>query len=179
MIEGSRWIQALQRGDTDALCEVYSQHKNELYSLAMVLCRDRAMAEDALQEVFVMLVQKGRDIKIRSSLKAYLAMCIVNRIRSWQRGRQLSELTPDACRLPAETPEPEVLVQQHEAAGLVQRALTLLPTDQCEVIVLHLHNGLTFKDIARESRVSINTIQSRYRYGLGKLRSMLNGRMSP
>ena len=43
--------------------------------------------------------------------------------------------------------------------------------------VMHLHSGLTFNDIARESSVSINTIQSRYRYGLEKLRSILNGGM--
>lgn len=178
MIEGSQWIQALRRGDADALCEVYTHYKNELYSLAMVLCRDQAMAEDALQDVFVMLAQKGNVIKIRTSLKAYLAMCVVNRIRTWQRSKQMTGLPPDVGQIADRTPLPEAQLQQHETAVLIQQALGQLPSDQREVIVIHLHSGLTFRDIALESGLSINTIQSRYRYGLEKLRSILNGRMS-
>lgn len=177
MIEGSQWIQALQRGDADALREVYANYKNELYSLAMVLCRNQAMAEDALQDVFVMLAQKGNILKIRTSLKAYLAMCVVNRIRSWQRNKQMTDLPPDVAQIADNTPLPEAQLQQHETDILIQQALVQLPSDQREVIVMHLHSGLTFKDIALESGLSINTIQSRYRYGLEKLRSMLNGGM--
>jgi RNA polymerase sigma-70 factor (ECF subfamily) len=175
MVEGSQWIQSLQRGDADALCEVYTHYKNELYSLAMVLCRNQAMSEDALQDVFVMLAQKGNALKIRASLKAYLAMCIVNRIRSWQRSKLITGLPPEAAQIADSTPLPEARLQQHETAGQIQQALGQLPSDQREVIVMHLHSGLTFRDIALESGLSINTVQSRYRYSLEKLRSMLNG----
>ena len=55
------------------------------------------------------------------------------------------------------------------------QAMAQLPYGQREVIILHLQGELTFKAIARADGVSINTIQSRYRYGLDKLRSLLNG----
>jgi DNA-directed RNA polymerase specialized sigma24 family protein len=44
-----------------------------------------------------------------------------------------------------------------------------------EVIVLHLQGGLKFGEIAQSQNVSVNTVQSRYRYGLNKMRSILDG----
>jgi len=48
-----------------------------------------------------------------------------------------------------------------------------LPVEQREVITLHLHAGLTFREIALQLGLSINTVQSRYRYGIEKLRTLL------
>jgi len=49
-----------------------------------------------------------------------------------------------------------------------------LPYEQREVIVLHLHHDMRFREIAKALGISINTVQSRYRYGLDKLSSILN-----
>ena len=54
-------------------------------------------------------------------------------------------------------------------------ALAILPYEQREVIVLHLKGDLTFREIGVVRGVSINTVQSRYRYGIDRLRSLLNG----
>ena len=61
-----------------------------------------------------------------------------------------------------------------EARHRVGDALGQLPYEQREVILLHLHSGLTFREIAGARKMSINTVQSRYRYGLQKMRSFLN-----
>jgi RNA polymerase sigma-70 factor (ECF subfamily) len=53
-------------------------------------------------------------------------------------------------------------------------ALTKLPLPQREVVVLHLQGGMKFREIAEVQGVSINTVQSRYLYGLEQLRSLLN-----
>jgi RNA polymerase sigma-70 factor (ECF subfamily) len=64
------------------------------------------------------------------------------------------------------------LVQNEELARL-SNALAQLPYDQREVITLRLHGGMKFRQIARQQAVSIKTAQSRYRYGLDKLRSLM------
>ena len=53
-------------------------------------------------------------------------------------------------------------------------ALTELPYEQREAVLLHLQAGLKFREIANVQRISAKTAESRYRYGLNKLRSMLN-----
>jgi RNA polymerase sigma factor (sigma-70 family) len=57
-------------------------------------------------------------------------------------------------------------------------AMAQLPYEQREVIMLHLHGGMMFKQIAKSQQVSINTVQSRYRYALDKLRSLMNSEMT-
>jgi len=52
-----------------------------------------------------------------------------------------------------------------------------LPYEQREVVILHLRAGMRFREIARLQGISVNTIKGRYRYGLDKLRSILNGEM--
>ncbi|MHC4692661.1 MAG: sigma factor-like helix-turn-helix DNA-binding protein, partial [Planctomycetota bacterium] len=50
--------------------------------------------------------------------------------------------------------------------------------EQREVIILHLQGGMMFSHIARLQGISVNTIRSRYRYGLDKLRSLLNSEVT-
>ena len=75
-----------------------------------------------------------------------------------------------ACVVLAESP-PGL---EQELVCRVGDALAELPYEQREVILLHLHSGLTFREIAASQKMSINTVQSRYRYGLQKLKSELN-----
>jgi len=52
-----------------------------------------------------------------------------------------------------------------------------LPYEQRETIILHCLNGTKFRPIAKLQNVSVNTVKSRYRYGLDRLRSLLNSEM--
>ncbi|MHC4284748.1 MAG: sigma factor-like helix-turn-helix DNA-binding protein, partial [Planctomycetota bacterium] len=70
---------------------------------------------------------------------------------------------------------PEQMAIASEELQRVGRAMFRLSYEQREIIILRLQGGMRFRAIARSQGVSINTIQSRYRYGLNKLRSLLNG----
>jgi RNA polymerase sigma factor (sigma-70 family) len=63
----------------------------------------------------------------------------------------------------------------NEQSQNLAQALSTLPYEQREVLLLHLYSGLKFRTIAELENESISTIQGRYRYGLNKLRSLLNG----
>ena len=69
--------------------------------------------------------------------------------------------------------EPDVL--SPDAAGEIARAFGQLPKNQREVIYLKIYENLTFDDISTVTGISPNTIASRYRYGMDKLRKHLNG----
>jgi RNA polymerase sigma-70 factor (ECF subfamily) len=73
---------------------------------------------------------------------------------------------------------PEKAASEKESESLLRNAIAQLPYEQREVVVLHIRGGLTFRQIAAMQDVSINTVQGRYRYGLDKLRTMLNGQVS-
>jgi RNA polymerase sigma-70 factor (ECF subfamily) len=60
---------------------------------------------------------------------------------------------------------------------LLSKALAQVPYEQREVIGLYMQGGMTFRQIAKMQNASINTVQGRFRYGMDKLRSVLNGKM--
>ena len=68
----------------------------------------------------------------------------------------------------------QTIIRQEELKEL-SCALTELPYQQREVILLRLHGNLKFRQIAKIRNVSIKTAQSQYRYGIDKLRSVMNG----
>ena len=81
----------------------------------------------------------------------------------------------ETCTPTAESGEPDQLAIATEHIKCIDRALDQLPDPQREVVVLHLQSGLKFREIAQAQGLPLTTIQSRYRYGLTKLRSLLDG----
>ncbi len=73
---------------------------------------------------------------------------------------------------------PVQIVGDADLARKLQAAVAELPYEQREVVMLRVHAGLKFREIAAHQEISIKTALSRYQYGLDKLRSMLNGEVS-
>jgi RNA polymerase sigma factor (sigma-70 family) len=174
ILEDKLLIWKLKNRKPEALRRVYDKYKDELLALAITLCGDRACAEDALHDVFVSLVKFAPKLNLTTSLKSYLASSVVNRLRNIHRAqRRTTELNEADCPLAsADNPEGEVI--SAERSRQVGEALLQIPLDQREVVLLHLQSGLRFRQIAQQMGVSINTIQSRYRYAINKLRTILN-----
>jgi RNA polymerase sigma-70 factor (ECF subfamily) len=66
----------------------------------------------------------------------------------------------------------------NEQLEMLSGAMAELPFEQREALMLHLHGQMTFQAIAKARQISTNTAKSRYRYGIDRLRSILNGRIS-
>ena len=180
MMEDRLLLGKLKRGDGDALRRVYEKYRHDLLGLAVTLSDDRATAEDAVHDAFVSFVRFAPRLRLRTSLRSYLLSAVANRVRSLNRANTRRWLGPaDFAGDPPETLPPEHAVLLGERATLVEQALRQLPYDQREAVILHLQVGMKFREIANSQNVSINTIQSRYRYGLEKLRSLLDGKVTP
>ena len=61
-----------------------------------------------------------------------------------------------------------------EELELLSNAMAQIPYEQREVVTLYMQGDMTFRQISKIQNASINTVQGRYRYGLNKLRSILN-----
>jgi len=175
MIEDKLLFWKLKHGNADALCQIYEKYKNDLHALAISLSNNRKDAEDAVHDVFVSFAQSVNEIQLTSSLKNYLLTSAANRVRNLRRNEHKITTDSDALELAAENlNQPDKLAMSREQMQQISDALAELPDEQQEVIILHIQSGLKFKQIADAQQVSINTIQSRYRYGLDKLRAVLN-----
>jgi len=179
MLEDRLLLWKLQRGDGEALRRVYEKYRHDLLGLAITLSNDRTAAEDAVHDAFVSFVRIAPKLRLRTSLRSYLLSAVANRVRSLNRAGVWRTSSPEAMGDPVESPPPEQAVLQSERTRLIEQALAQLPCDQRETVILHLQVGMKFREIANSQNVSINTIQSRYRYGLERLRSLLDGKVTP
>jgi RNA polymerase sigma-70 factor (ECF subfamily) len=176
MFEDKWLLWKLKQGRSEALCQIYEKYKNTLLNLAIALSNNRAIAEDIVHDCFVSFAQSANKLQLRTSLKSYLSASVANRVRNLGRDRIKSALDVEELEIAGpDSNQPERLAMSNERAGKINSALTQLSYEQREVIVLHFQSGLTFKEISESQSVSVNTIQSRYRYGIDKLRSILDG----
>lgn len=163
-------------GSSEALRRIYEKYRLYLLKLAVALLHDVSIAEDVVHDVFIRFAQSAETLKINGSLKAYLRTCVVNGVRNRIRGDQvrsyveLSEAGPIASK---QNGADQWAILKEESIK-ISEALVQIPFEQREVVVLHLHGSMKFREIAKVQSVSVKTIQSRYRYGLDKLRSILN-----
>ena len=176
MVEDRLLIWRFKHGNQDALRGIYEKYKNDLLKLAVALTNDVNTAEDVVQDVFVSFAQSAARIQTSGNLKKYLATCVANRIRNRKRDRQRHEATgiDDSDYVISDAKRPEQWAMLSEEMVLLSDAMAQIPYEQREVIGLYMQGGMTFRQIAKVQNASINTIQGRYRYGLNKLRSILN-----
>jgi RNA polymerase sigma-70 factor, ECF subfamily len=175
MFEDKWLLWRFKQGSSDALCGIYEKHKNDLLGLAIALSNNKTAAEDIVHDVFVSFAQSANKLQLRNNLKSYLSTSVANRVRNLGRDKIRPALDVEDLEIagPASN-QPERLAMSNERLRKINSALTQLPYEQREVIILHFQSGLTFKKIAESQSVSVNTIQSRYRYGIDKLRSLLD-----
>jgi RNA polymerase sigma-70 factor (ECF subfamily) len=181
MIEDRVLVWRFNRGDSAALCRIYEKYRAPLLQVAAALLHDRSGVEDVLHDVFVDFAQTTGRFRLQGSLKGYLSICVANRARDRNRTCQRrSAVSLDGIDLlPTGSDGPERSAMTRELTSRLDMALHLLPEEQKEIIVLHLQSKLPFREIARLRAISINTAMSRYRYGLDKIRSALDGEWEP
>ena len=175
MVEDKILVWKFNRGSKDALRRIYEKYKDDLLGLAITLLKDRSVAEDIVHDVFVSFAQTTGTYHLSGTLKGYLSTCVANRARDRNRLRSAKDTGINVVEaIGSSSDGPVEQAVGSEESGRLKELLDRLPCEQREVIVLHLHHGIRFRKIADALDISINTVQSRYRYGLDKLRSILD-----
>ncbi len=177
MLEDQVLIWKFKRGSRDALCRIYGKYRHDLLRLATILLNDVSDAEDIVHDVFLSLAQSGKTLKLSGNLKSYLLTCVANRARNGNRAHQRRKTVgwEEAEPVVSDTTRPDQWIIGSEELQRWSDILARLPFEQREVVVLHLRAGMKFRQIAKLQGLSVNTIKGRYRYGLDRLRSILNG----
>lgn len=174
MTDEKKLIRQFNQGSRDALCEIYQRYKKDLFGLAISLLRDRQAAEDAVHDVIVSFARQAGHYKLKGTLKNYLLTAVANRARDYWRRPSVKDVPLERV---SSVPQTDLSGEQYailtEEFKRLQNMLSQIPYEQREIVLLHLHYDMTFREIASAQGVSINTVQSRYRYGMEKLHQLL------
>ena len=167
-------LEAVGRGDDDALGILYDRFGRIAYGLAFRILRDAALAEDAVQEAFLAVWRSADAYKRQRAKPSTWILTVVHRravdlVRREERRRgEPLEAAPEPTTAPADE---DVTLRDRRAA--VQAALTALPGDQRQALELAYYGGLTQSELAERLGVPLGTVKSRMFAGLGRLRELL------
>ncbi len=153
--------------------QAYTEYSDPLLLYARQLAASHADAEDIVQDAFVRVFTK-RSLKRHPNLKAVLFQSV--RWAALDRGRSARRRAKREADHHAfhECGTAEQTGGQHESWEVIDASLQELPEDQRQVLVLKLWGDFTFKEIAEQLEISPNTVASRYRYALSRLKEAMS-----
>jgi RNA polymerase sigma-70 factor, ECF subfamily len=162
--------------DSDPWTSWLERHGAALVLFARQWVVSRPDAEDVVQEAFVRFWRSRQRV---ADPTAYLYTCVRRCALDWQRGRRRRSRREEANA----RPEAETLfagpLEEQERRTAIEAALHTLPESQREVLVMRIWGGLTFPQIAAALETSTETVSSRYRYALARLREQLAEEPTP
>ena len=176
VMEDKLLIWKFKRGSREALRRIYDKYHNPMLKIAVVLTGNIDTAEDIVQEVFVNFAQSSKRIELHGSLKSYLITSVLNSVRNLRRDRirHKTETLEETEQLISMEKHPEQWLILSEQLEHLSIAMRNLPYEQKEVISLRMEADMPLRKIAQLQNTSISTVNARYRYGIEKLKSLLN-----
>ena len=164
-------------GDAVAFEVLYARHRGPLYRFLLRQTRDSALADEFFQDVWQRVIAAREGWKPEAAFSTWLFRIAHNRLNDYWRGLKHRPATPGdgderAARVPdPSTPEREL--SEFEQRRRVQRAIEELPPEQREVVLLRLEQELSLDEIGQITGAGRETVKSRLRYAMDKLRARL------
>jgi len=175
-------IQRFIKGEQSCFEQIIHRHKNKVYAYISLYIRDQALAEDLYQDTFMKVIQSVKAGKYYDNGKFISwVMRIAHNliIDHFRRVKQMNTISNDDydsdlfnSRKLAEANVEDIMIKRQIQKD-VRRMISQLPEDQREVVILRHYAGLSFKEIADITNVSINTALGRMRYALINMRKIM------
>jgi len=166
-------------GDAAAFDLLYARHRGGVFRYLLRQCGSRTVAEELLQDIWTNLIQARARYKVEAKFTTWLYALARHRLIDHFRrnkGAQLVSLNVDGEDsdplevIAQSTAQPERIAQAREQAAQLLWLVESLPTAQREAFLLHEEGGLSLEQIAEVTGVERETVKSRLRYALDKLR---------
>ena len=181
VFDESLLIKAYIAGDESALEELIYRYKNRIYSFIYNKISDRDIAEDIFQDTFIKVIRtikRGNYIEQGKFLPWVLRIAHNLIIDHYRRSNKLQpvelgqEIDVFSFISDGELTIENEMVKEQIFSDL-RKLIEKLPDDQKEVLIMRIYKDMSFKDIAEETNVSINTALGRMRYALLNLRKLI------
>ena len=170
---------AYRGGDAGAFEELYRRHRGALFRFVARSVRDRALAEELYQEIWMRAIEARARYEPQAKFTTWLYTIAHNRlVDHWRRkGLQLVSLDQEGQEAadPPGNPgdEPQRIAEAKQGLERFARALAALPPAQREAFLLHHEAEMSVAEIARATGVAGEAAKSRLRYAAAKLKEAI------
>jgi RNA polymerase sigma-70 factor (ECF subfamily) len=171
---------AYRDGDAGAFDTLYRRHKGGIYRYMLRHCRDRAIADELFQDVWMNLIRARESYVVQAKFTTYIYKLAHNRLIDHYRKNghvamvsfdDESEDAPTVAEpMAAPRDEPEKHLDIKQQAAQLLELLGALPQPQREAFVLQYESGMSVEEIADATGVTRETAKSRLRYAMAKIR---------
>lgn len=168
-------------GEEKAFEELLKRHKQKIYTSIYLFVKDDSLAEDIFQEVFIKIIDTLRKGKYNHEGKfSQWAMRISYNlcVDYFRRSKRRPTVQPtetfdifDVLKITEDNAEQQMIKSQTHRK--IRSLVDMLPPEQREVVILRHYADMSFKEIAKLTRVSINTALGRMRYALINIRKLV------
>ena len=169
-------------GNRSAISQLIERHSRRVKDYIRMMLKDDELAEDLFQETFIKAVRVIDDGRYTDNSKflSWVLRIAHNQVIDYFRAQKQSKLINESeagydlfgsLKLADRNVEDRMVAEQIEAD--VRQLIELLPEEQREVVVMRYYSDMSFKEIAEQTGVSINTALGRMRYALINLRRMI------
>jgi RNA polymerase sigma-70 factor (ECF subfamily) len=174
-------VQLFINGETQALDLLINRHKNRIFTSIYLLIKDKYLAEDIFQDLFIKIIENLRSNNYKEENKfLQWAMRIAHNlcVDHFRKLKKEPVIKTSDNRdifdvLDFKEPNAEQNIMRTQSHNKVMQMVDLLPKEQQEVIILRHFADLRFKEIADLLQCSVNTALGRMRYGLINIRKMI------
>jgi RNA polymerase sigma-70 factor (ECF subfamily) len=174
-------LAAYREGDIQAFETLFGRYRRPLFSVVLRTVRDRGRAEEIYQDVWTRVIERSGEFRGDAKFSTWLYriarnLCVDHLRKQKHREHASLEAAPAEGapapmeRLPHHAPSTEQLAEGGRLRARIVQAIDALPDEQREVFVLRQMQGLAFAEIADVVGVSPNTVKSRMRYALERLK---------
>jgi RNA polymerase sigma-70 factor, ECF subfamily len=165
-------------GDVAAFEMLYARHRGPLYRFLLRQLRNQALADEFFQDVWQRVIAARAGWTPDAAFATWLFRIAHNRLNDYWRASRHRPAAPEdgddrAARVPDPT-TPERELSEFEQRRRLQLAIEELPEEQREVVLLRLEQELSLEEIGAITGVGRETVKSRLRYAMDKLRTRLN-----
>lgn len=165
-------------GELRAFETLYARHRSRLYSFLLRQLRDAALADEMFQDVWQRVIAARAGWQPDAAFTTWLFRIAHNRLNDhWRAARHRPPAPGDADERVARMSDsrtPESQLSEFEQRRRLQLAMEQLPDEQREVLQLRLEQELSLEEIAQITGVGRETVKSRLRYAMDKLRAGLS-----
>ena len=180
--EPSIIARGLRRRDPELLDRLIEQYQHRLLRYLIHLSGNRELAEDLFQETWIRVLERGHQYDGKHEFSTWLYAVARNLTLDYLRKKSplsLDGLMEDEDRAPMEPadtrPAAWEVVQQHQQAEKINAALTAIPAEYRETVVLRFQEGMALDEIATVTGTKLGTVKSRLYRGLNLLMEQLGG----
>ena len=166
-----------KENDAAAFEILYARHKGPVYRYVMRQCGDRSITDELFQDIWMKLIQTRASYEVRAKFTTYLYTIARNRVIDYYRsagkgGFDEGNIEPDDLAA-GDGFNPENHMQAQQDCDRLTSAIRELPPLQREAVLLKEEAGMSLQEIATITGVNAETVKSRLRYAIRKLRQVL------